>query len=63
MKCYRLPLDLRRKRNVIECSQGEKVRLTYDYVTLFENKIGGLALLKDRETALTTYAEAEQSGK
>jgi len=48
---------------VSECSQVEKVFLIYDYVTPFEEKKGGFALLKERETALTTHAQAEERGK
>jgi hypothetical protein len=48
---------------VSECSQDEKVRLIYDFVTQVEQKKDGLALLKERETALTTQIETEERGK
>lgn len=41
----------------------EKVLLIYDYVTSFEEKKGGFALLKERETALTAHAQTEERGK
>jgi hypothetical protein len=63
MKLYRLLVDLRRKRNVSECIQGEKVLLIYDYVTSFEEKKDGFALLKERETLLTAPGQAEERGK
>jgi len=63
MELYRLPLVLRRNRNVSECSQGEKVLLIYDYVTSFEEKKDGFALLEERETALTAHGQAEKRGK
>lgn len=46
-----------------ECSQGEKVLVIYDYVTWFKEKKSGFVLLKERETALTAHAEAEERGK
>jgi hypothetical protein len=48
---------------VCECSQGEKVLLIYDYITSFEEKKGGFALLKARETALIAHVQAEKRGK
>lgn len=63
MRLYRLPVDLRRHRNVSECTQGEIVLLIYDYVTEFEKKKNGLALLKERKTALTTQTKTEERRK
>jgi hypothetical protein len=48
---------------VSECSQGEKVLLIYGYVTSFEEKKDGFALLRERETALTAHAQEEERGK
>jgi hypothetical protein len=48
---------------VSECSQGEKVLLIYGYVSSFEEKQGGFALLKERATALTAHAQAEERVK
>jgi hypothetical protein len=48
---------------VSECSQVKKVLLIYDYVTSFEEKKSGFALLKERETALTAHAQAEERRK
>jgi hypothetical protein len=38
----------------VNVAKAKKVLLIYDYVTQFEKKKDGLALLKKRETALTT---------